>query len=152
MDQTLTPKPNRTHKSALFSREKAEITCPQSAVPASSAQRHSIHADTKAADTVFMSGKNTYTLALQGVPDIASPIIVSTKQNATRDRECDRRYSTQNIIMCESVELAISANIEKTARSIIRTRCEGITVGEKSVKNAQNITSIGKRRAHTEQR
>ena len=66
-----------------------------------------------------MSSQNPDTLALEGVPDVASPVVIATKENTTRDGEGDGGDSAKDVVVGEGVELAISAYIEETARCII---------------------------------
>ena len=56
-------------------------TYPKCAVPGSGAKCHAIGTDAKAADTVLVAGKNTNTLALERIPDIASPVVVTAKED-----------------------------------------------------------------------
>jgi len=55
---------------------------PECAIPASRAKGHAICADSQAAHTVLMTGKYTNAFSFQGVPDIACPVIISSKKNA----------------------------------------------------------------------
>lgn len=72
-------------------------------------------------------------LALQRVPDIAGPIVVATEQHTTGDGEGDRCDTTKNVVVCEGVQFSVGSDIEKSARSIIGTRSEGIAVGEEAI-------------------
>jgi len=60
---------------------------PQSTIPTARTEGHTIGADTQAADAVFVASQDTDALSLERIPNIARPIIVSTKQDAPRDRE-----------------------------------------------------------------
>jgi hypothetical protein len=66
-----------------------ENAYPERAVPATRAKSHSIGANTQAANSVFVTGQYTDSFSLQGIPNVARPIIVPTKQNASRDRKCN---------------------------------------------------------------
>jgi len=107
-------------------------TYPESAIPATSAESHSVNADTQAANPIFMARQNTDTLSLQSVPNIACPIIITTKQNATRDGEGNGGNTAQNVVVREGVEFAISSDIEQTTGGIVGTCGEGIAIGEES--------------------
>ena len=61
----------------------SKITYSKCAVPASRAERHSIGRDTEAGDTVFMSSEYTNTLSLESIPDVASPIVIATEEEAS---------------------------------------------------------------------
>ena len=54
-------------------------TYPERAIPTARAQRHTVRADSQATDTVLVTGENTDPLTLQGVPDVASPVVVATE-------------------------------------------------------------------------
>ena len=60
-------------------RYQRENTNPEGAVPTSSAKSHTIRTDSQATNTVLVSGKHTYTLTLERVPDVTCPVIISTK-------------------------------------------------------------------------
>jgi hypothetical protein len=62
-------------------------TYSQSTIPAACAESHTIRADTQAANTVFVASQDTDALSFERVPNIARPIVVSTKQDASRDGE-----------------------------------------------------------------
>lgn len=53
---------------------------PEGAVPTSSAQCHTISGDTEARHAVFVSSQHTDALALEGIPDIASPVVVASEE------------------------------------------------------------------------
>jgi hypothetical protein len=55
----------------------------ESTVPTSRAESHSIHTHTQAADAIFVSREDTDTLALQCVPHVASPVIVTAEEDTT---------------------------------------------------------------------
>ena len=78
---TLKPKPGIT-VSAKRKDNQNRKTYPESAVPATSAKSHTVHADTEAADTVFVASEDANTLSLQSVPHITSPIIITTEENS----------------------------------------------------------------------
>ena len=67
----------------------ARFSYPKGAVPATGTECHAIRTDPQAADAVLMTRQNPNTLTLERIPDIASPIIVSAKENATGDRKGD---------------------------------------------------------------
>ena len=79
-----------------------------------------------------MTSENTNALAFERVPDIASPVIVTTEQHTSRDRKRNGCDTAQNVVVGEGVQLAISTNVEKPARGVIGPSGEGITVGEES--------------------
>ena len=62
-----------------------------------------------------MTLQHTHTLSLQGIPDIARPVIIAPKEDATRDGEGDGSDGAENIVVLEGVEFAIRSNIEETA-------------------------------------
>lgn len=87
-------------------------TYPERAIPATSAKSHAVRAHAKATNPVLVTCKNTDTLSFQRVPDIAGPIIVATKEDASRDRECNGRNATENVVVRKRVEFTIGTNIE----------------------------------------
>jgi hypothetical protein len=78
-----------------------------------------------------MAGQYTNTLALQSIPDIAGPIVVSAEKNTAGDRECDGCYTTQDIVVRKGIEFPVCSYIEQAARCVIRTCCERISIWEK---------------------
>ena len=79
-----------------------------------------------------MSGKNAHTLSLESVPNVARPIIITAKKDATRNRKRDRCDTTENVVMRERVQLAVSADIEQPTGGVIRPGGEGIAVREET--------------------
>jgi len=61
--------------------------CPNSerAIPRARAQRHAISADSQAAHSVLMTSEDAYSFAFESVPDVARPVIVTAKEDASRD-------------------------------------------------------------------
>ena len=55
------------------------------------------------------------TLKGERVPHVARPVVVTTKEDTAGDRERDRRDTAKDVIVRESVQLTVSANVEKTA-------------------------------------
>lgn len=78
-----------------------------------------------------MTSQDSHTFTFQRIPDVAGPIVISTEEDAARDRERDGGDATEDIIMCKSIQFPVGTNIKETAGSIIRASSEGITVGEK---------------------
>ena len=62
-----------------------DVTYPESAVPAASAERHSIGAHSKAADTILVAREHSHPFSLQRIPDITSPIVITTKEYTARN-------------------------------------------------------------------
>ena len=85
-----------------------------------------------------MAGENTDTFALERFPDIARPIVVATKEDATRDRERDRRDTAQDVVVSERVQLAVCADVEKTAGCIVGACRESIAVREEPTRSQRN--------------
>ena len=107
-------------------------TYPQGAVPTSCAKRHPVCTDTQTADTVLVASEYADALALQGVPDIASPVVVAAEQNTSRNRESDGRDSTEDVVVCERVQFAVGPDIEQPAGSVIGSSGESIAIREKA--------------------
>ena len=55
-------------------------THPERAVPATRAKRHAVGANSQATDTILVTGKHSHPLAFQRIPDVTSPIIITTKE------------------------------------------------------------------------
>lgn len=79
-----------------------------------------------------MSSEDTNTLTLQGIPDIACPIVVTAEQDSSRNRERNGCYTAQDVVVREGVEFAVSSDIEQAARGVVRAGGESVTVGEES--------------------
>ena len=109
-------------------------TYPQSAIPTACAEGHTIRANAQAADTVFVASQDTDTLSLERIPNIARPIIISTKQDAPGDGEGNRGDTTKDIIVRECVQLSIGPDIEEPARGIVGAGGEGVAIWEESWK------------------
>lgn len=78
-------------------------TYSQGTIPTSRAKGHTIRANAQAADTVFVASQDPYAFTLQGIPNVARPVVVSTEQNASGDGEGNRGDTTKNIVVCESI-------------------------------------------------
>ena len=77
-----------------------------------------------------MACQHTDPLALESVPYVARPIIITTKEDATRDGERDGSDAAQNVIVRKRIELAVGTNIEQTTSGIVRTSSERPSVGK----------------------
>ena len=62
-------------------------THPERAVPATRAERHAVGADSQATDAVLVASEHTHPLALEGVPNVARPVVVATEEDTTGDGE-----------------------------------------------------------------
>ena len=80
-----------------------------------------------------MPSEDTDPLSLEGVPDIARPVIITTEEDATGDGEGNRGDTAQDVVVREGVKLAVGTDIEKPARCIIGTSGKGIAVREEAV-------------------
>lgn len=85
-----------------------------------------------------MSRENTDTFAFQSVPHITCPVVVTAEQHAARGRERNRCNTAEDIVMRERIQFAICSQIEQATRSIIRSCCECVAIGEESAKAAKN--------------
>jgi hypothetical protein len=81
-----------------------------------------------------MTSEDTHTFTPEGIPNVACPIVVTTKEYPSRNRERNRRDTAKDIVVRESVELAICADVEQAARRIVGTGRECIAVREKARK------------------
>ena len=88
-----------------------------------------------------MARQNADTLALEGVPDVARPVVVTAEKDAAGDRERDRSDTAKDVVVREGVELTVGANVEETARRVIGTRREGIPVREEAFSMSAANTS-----------
>lgn len=79
-----------------------------------------------------MTGKDAHSLTLQGVPNIACPVVVASEKDPTRDRECNGCDTTQDVIMSERIEFTVSSDIEQTARRIVRPSGKSIAIREEA--------------------
>jgi hypothetical protein len=62
-----------------------ETAYSERAIPRARAQRHAISADSQAAHSVLMTSEDAYSFAFESVPDVARPVIVTAKEDASRD-------------------------------------------------------------------
>jgi len=79
-----------------------------------------------------VASQDTDALPFERIPNIARPIIVSTKQDTSGDGEGDRCDTTKDIIVCECIQFPISPNIKEPARGIIGAGGECVTIREES--------------------
>ena len=79
-----------------------------------------------------MAREDADALTLKGVPYVARPVVITTEKDTTRDRECDGGDTAQDVVVREGVKLAVSTDIEKTARCVIGTRCKSVSVREEA--------------------
>ena len=80
-----------------------------------------------------MAGQNTHTFSFESIPNVARPVIVSTKQDAAGDGEGNRSNTTKNVVVRERVQLPISPDIKEPTRGIIGTGGKGVTIREESL-------------------
>ena len=102
----------------------------EKAVPATSRKSDTIPRDTHAADSIIVRGQDAHSLALERVPHIAIVIVVSSKEDSTRDGKGDRGDTAKDIIMAEMVEFPVGTEVEELASRIVGSCCKGFTVGE----------------------
>jgi hypothetical protein len=76
-------------------------------------------------------GEDADALALERVPDVARPVVVATKQDATRDGERDGGDTAQDVVVRVRVQLAVRADIEQPARCIVGASRKRVAVREK---------------------
>lgn len=50
-----------------------------------------------------MTRQDTNTFALQGIPDVAGPVVISAEQNTARDGKGDGRDTTQDVVVGEGI-------------------------------------------------
>lgn len=77
-----------------------------------------------------MASQDTHTLSFESIPNIARPVIVSAKQDASGDGEGNRSDTTKNIIVRERIQLPVSPDIKEPARGIVGASGESIAVRE----------------------
>ena len=65
------------------------ITHSKRAIPTACTKGHAIDRHAQTTDSVFVPSQNTHTLASQRIPDIASPVIITSEKDTTRNRKCD---------------------------------------------------------------
>ena len=104
----------------------------QLAVPAASAQRHTVRRNTQTTDAILVALKSSHTLTLKGIPDVAVEVIVASKKKPPANWESNWRDTTENVVMGVLHQFTISPNIEQSAGSIIRTSAKCGSAGEES--------------------
>jgi hypothetical protein len=60
-------------------------TYSERAIPTACTKGHPVSAYTQAADSVFVASQHADTLAFEGVPNVACPVVITAEQNASRD-------------------------------------------------------------------
>lgn len=88
------------------------VTYPQCAIPAARAESHSVGAYPQTTNSVFVTSQHAHTLALQCVPHIASPVVIPTEKDTSRDGKCDGRDTAQNVVVCEGIEFSVSSDVK----------------------------------------
>ena len=107
-------------------------TYSQSAIPTACAEGHTIRANSQATNTVLVTGQDTDTLSFERIPNVARPVVVSTKQDTSRDGERNRSDTTKNVIVGERVQLPVSPDVKEPARGIVGAGGESVAIGEES--------------------
>jgi hypothetical protein len=79
-----------------------------------------------------VAGKNTYALSFKRIPNVARPVIISTKQDTPRDREGNRSNTTEDIVVRERIQLSIGPDIKEPTRGIIGTGGKSVAIRDKS--------------------
>jgi hypothetical protein len=77
-----------------------------------------------------VSSKHAHTFSFEGVPDVASPVVVTSKKESSRDGERDRRNTAQDMVVGEGVQLSVSTNVKQPAGGVVGTGGKGVTIGE----------------------
>jgi len=72
---------------------------------------------------------------LQSVPNVAVVIVVTSEQDPSTSREGDRGDSTENVVVNERVELSVGSKIEESARGVVGSGSERVSVGEEPARN-----------------
>jgi len=103
----------------------------QEVIPTSSCERIPFRTDAQTTDTILMPSEGPEGIAnFDGVPNLNGVIVVTSEEEAPRSRERDRGDSTRDIFARIRVEFIVGSKIEESARGIIRTGDEGLTVGK----------------------
>ena len=99
-----------------------------------------------------MAGQHSHPLAFQGIPNVAGPVVVSTKEYTTRNRESNRRDAAQNVVVGEGVEFTVRADVEQPARSVVGASGESVAIGEEPEYRTNQTTQHRKSGLLTRQR
>jgi hypothetical protein len=59
------------------------------------------------------------TFALESIPDVAVVIIVASKQQTARKRECNRSDTAENVVVGILVQFTVSPEIKETAGGVV---------------------------------
>jgi len=86
-------------------KENNTYLCPdlKEGIPATRAEGHTIDADTQAAEAIVVARKNPDTFTFESIPNIASPVIVTSEKDAARDGEGNGCDTAKNVVACEAV-------------------------------------------------
>jgi len=82
-----------------------------------------------------MTSQDTYSFTFQSIPDVTGPIIITTEKDSSGNGECNWSDTTKNVIVSESIELSVSSDVEKSARSIVWSGSKSISIREETVDN-----------------
>jgi len=77
-----------------------------------------------------VTSQDTDALSFERIPNVARPIIVSTKQDTSRDGEGNRSDTAKNVIVRERVQLPVSPDIKEPARGIVGAGGKGVAIRE----------------------
>lgn len=69
-------------------------------------------------------------LAVDSIPDIARVVIITGEQVLARLGEGDRSDTAEDTLACITIDLAIRTDIEQTARRVIGTSTERVSIRE----------------------
>lgn len=101
-------------------------------VPTTRAQRHPIRTNSQTTNPVLMPRQNAHPLPLERIPNVAVKVIVTGKEDSSRDGETDRGDTAEDVVVRELVQLAVGAEVEEAAGGVIGTGREGVAVGEEA--------------------
>jgi len=74
--------------------------------------------------------QRTNSLTTESIPDLALKVIVTSKQESAGNGECHGGDTADGLANSVALQFSVGADIEKTARSIVGTSTESISVGE----------------------
>jgi len=87
-----------------------------------------------------MSSKYTHALSFECVPNVASPVVVASKEEPSRNREGNGGNAAKDMVMGERVEFSVSTDIKQSAGSIVGPSGEGVPIREEPGKQISAST------------
>lgn len=120
------PSTTNPFRVAIFSSLRELVPNFEERVPGSCSDGHAIFGDADAADAVLVSGQNSDSLFLNGIPGEAVVVVVTGEKKAPRPGEGDRSDARHDAFVGVRGDALIRTDIEEAAREIVASGGEGV--------------------------